>query len=138
MARRERDVPRGVPILSEDDVLESRREPVDDRDDLVPVVDGERAARREAVLHVHHEQHVLWARLDLRLGEGAGARSENETACGNLEERSTSVVHGVTSRAVVYRKRARRSGGLPERHVLEQGAERGVRIHAERIYYCAP
>jgi hypothetical protein len=53
-----------VPVLREDDVLEGLGDPVDQRDDLVALVDGQAAAGREAVLHVDHDQCRVRLRLD--------------------------------------------------------------------------
>ena len=47
-----------VPILGEDDVLESLAETVDDGDDLVSTVYCERAAGAEIVLDIHDQQGI--------------------------------------------------------------------------------
>jgi hypothetical protein len=52
----------GMPVLREDDVVEGARDPVDDRQHLVAPLDGEAAAGRERVLHVHHEESCVASR----------------------------------------------------------------------------
>jgi hypothetical protein len=47
-----------VPVLRENDVLESLAETVDERDDLIPSVYCERAAGAEVVLDIDHQQDV--------------------------------------------------------------------------------
>ena len=59
----EGDVLRRVPVLGEDDVLESAGEFIDDGDDLLAFGDGKRAADSvdcgaEVVLHVDDEERV--------------------------------------------------------------------------------
>jgi hypothetical protein len=49
---------RGMPILGEDDVLESRGDGVDDGNDLVAAGDGESAAGAEIILHIGDEEDV--------------------------------------------------------------------------------
>jgi multidrug efflux pump subunit AcrA (membrane-fusion protein) len=51
-----------VAVVGGDHGGEPRREPVDDRHDLVALGDGEAAARAEVALHVDHDQRVvvLW------------------------------------------------------------------------------
>lgn len=56
--RCERDVAGGVPVLSEDDVVELCSESVDTGDDLVATTDGKGAAGHEVVLHVDDEEGV--------------------------------------------------------------------------------
>src|SRR5262245_65489974 len=58
VTRRERDVPRGMPVLAEDDNGETPRKTVHDRHDLVPVRNGEGDARHDGVLHVAHDECV--------------------------------------------------------------------------------
>ena len=53
----------GVPVLREDDVLETRRDGMDGRNDGVAVGHGERAAGAEIILHVDDEEDVLWSDL---------------------------------------------------------------------------
>ena len=45
-----------MPVLREHDVVEARREPVDERHDLVAARHGERAAGHEIVLEVDDHQ----------------------------------------------------------------------------------
>ena len=52
----ERGVVGGVPVLRDDHRLEFGSEPVDQRDDGVPIRDGERAAGAEIGLDVDDEQ----------------------------------------------------------------------------------
>ena len=47
---------RRVPVLRQQDVVEARRDAVDDRDDLVAALDGERAAGQKVVLDVDDEK----------------------------------------------------------------------------------
>ena len=47
-----------MPVLRQHHVGEGARQAVDQRHDLVALGHGERAARAEIVLHVHHHQHV--------------------------------------------------------------------------------
>ena len=54
----EGDVASRVPVLGEDDVLESLAEAVDEGDDLIAAIDGERATGAEVVLHIHDQQGV--------------------------------------------------------------------------------
>ena len=64
---------RRVPVLGDDDVLERRRQRVDDRHDLGAALDRQRAAVDEAVLHVDDDQRRLGVGLDL-VGRARGAR----------------------------------------------------------------
>ena len=47
---------RRVPVLRQQDVVEARRDAVDDGDDLVAALDRERAAGQEVVLDVDDEK----------------------------------------------------------------------------------
>ncbi len=49
----------GVPVLREDDVLETRRDGMDDRNDGVAVGNGKRTAGAEIILHVDDDENVL-------------------------------------------------------------------------------
>src|SRR6188508_1089971 len=62
MARSERGMARGMPVLGDDDVLELAREAIDERHDLVAALHFERAARAEVVLHVDDDQAIRDAR----------------------------------------------------------------------------
>jgi hypothetical protein len=50
-----------MPILRQDHVLEPRREPIDQRHDLVAASDREAPFRAEVVLYIDHQQNVLVA-----------------------------------------------------------------------------
>ena len=56
-------VSRRMPVLGKNDVLESRRDPVNDVDDLVAIGDGKRATRTEIILNIDHDQHIRGSRL---------------------------------------------------------------------------
>ena len=60
----EGDVLGGMPVLSEDDVVELLREGVDERDDLIAVDYREVAAGTEVVLYVDDEKGVGGLRCD--------------------------------------------------------------------------
>src|SRR5262245_24374280 len=97
VTRRERDVAGRMPVLGEDHVREAGGEPIDDRDDLIAVLHGQRASRREAVLDVDDEEDVLLPRLDLRLrvcapGELCEGGGEETSRCA-LEKRAAIVAH---------------------------------------------
>ena len=64
----ERLMPRRMPVLGENDVLESRCDGVDDGDDLVAAGNRQRSARAEIILHVGDEENVL--RGDLNFVHG--------------------------------------------------------------------
>jgi hypothetical protein len=53
-----------MPVLSQHDVFEARRERVDDRNDLVAPLYREPAAGTEVVLHIDDDEGVSGARLD--------------------------------------------------------------------------
>ena len=59
VARRERGVARGMPVLRDDNTLESARQPIDERNDLVALLDRQRPARHEIGLQVDREKDVL-------------------------------------------------------------------------------
>ena len=48
-----------MPVLRHHDMLEPARESVDERDDLVASIDGERPARHEIGLQVDRQKNVL-------------------------------------------------------------------------------
>ena len=54
-------MPRRVPVLCQKDVVEARRDAVDDRDDLVAAVHPEFSARQEVVLDIDHQQQSVGA-----------------------------------------------------------------------------
>jgi len=91
---------RRVPVLRDDDVLERRRQRVDDRNDFVAALHRQRAAVEKAVLHVHHDQRRLGAGLDLAGREGVESDTAEATGqpegCGGFHEGSA--MHGVDSR----------------------------------------
>src|SRR4051812_48821923 len=64
----ERLMSRRMPVLGENDVLESRRDGVDDGDDLVAAGNGQGPAGAEIILHVGDEEDVL--RIDLNIVHG--------------------------------------------------------------------
>jgi hypothetical protein len=55
----ERPMAGWVPVLGEDDVLEERRDFVDDGDDFIAARDGELPAGAEIVLHVDDDEEVV-------------------------------------------------------------------------------
>jgi len=59
--RRKRDVTGGMPVLRQQHVVEPGRDPVDDRDDFITPIDGERPARQEVVLDVNDQQDGVTA-----------------------------------------------------------------------------
>jgi len=61
VARSERGMARGMPVLGDDDVLELAREAIDERHDLVAALHFERAAGTEVVLHVDDDQAIRGA-----------------------------------------------------------------------------
>ena len=64
-----------MPVLSKNDVLESRRDAMDGRDDLVAAGNGERAAGAKIILHVDNEEDVV--RIDLHQEFPQRAEREN-------------------------------------------------------------
>ena len=110
MRRRERDVAGRVPVLRDDDVLERRRELVDDRHDLLAVFDRQRAAGDEAVLHVDDEQRALRIGLDRRGGERRGAMPSSPGRARQAHEvdelPAVHVVHGGSSVVMLLRPAA--------------------------------
>ncbi len=56
MRRGERDVPRRMPVLRQDDLVEVQRDAVDRRDHLVPARHRQRAAGQEVILDVDDQQ----------------------------------------------------------------------------------
>jgi hypothetical protein len=91
-----------VPVLREDDVLEGGGEAVDERDDLIAFLHRQRAAGREAVLHVDHEEDVLRCRLHLRAPglrgghpRGAGESGDHEARGRAFEESAAIARHHV-------------------------------------------
>ena len=87
MARRERDVAPGVPVLRDDHVAERRCQTVDDRDDRVALGHGQRATGHEAVLDVDHGQHVGLARGDHALSVGDARRQRQRSSAGGEREK---------------------------------------------------
>src|SRR5262249_1308132 len=63
-------VTRRMPVLGQDHVAETPRQPVDDRHHLVAARHGERAARTEVVLDVDNDENVAFPGGDA-LGHGA-------------------------------------------------------------------
>ena len=59
MARRERTVSGGMPILRQRHMVELLGKPIDDRHDRIALGDRKRAAGAEIILHVDNEQQVL-------------------------------------------------------------------------------
>src|SRR5439155_4480491 len=59
MARRERKMPRHVPILGKGNVGKTRREGVHHRYDRLPIGHRQRAAGQEIVLHVDDKQQIM-------------------------------------------------------------------------------
>ena len=118
----------------------ARSQAIDDRDDLVALVDGQRAARSEAVLHVDDEQDVLRTRLDLGLREGAasprparGRPRQARKTPGECSPWCPSLPGGSVPK--------KRRGGQPVCRIgtrAMSSAQRGVRVHAERIDHRAP
>jgi hypothetical protein len=77
-------------VLRDDDVAERRSEPVDDRNDLVAVGYGQRAAREEAVLNVDDGEHIVVAGFDPRLRVDPARRGgEHGGGDGGPEEIAT-------------------------------------------------
>src|SRR5439155_17059210 len=111
MTRGEGDVTLRVPVLRDHHVAERRCELVDQRNDLVAVGHGQRAAGEETILHVDDGEHVVVTRLDSRLrvyparrgghdggGSGGGQKPASiERGHGNLPRVST-VALGVETR----------------------------------------
>jgi len=58
MCTGEGDVPAGVPVLGEDDMLELLRDGINEGNNLVTFIDGECAARAEVVLDVDDDQGI--------------------------------------------------------------------------------
>jgi hypothetical protein len=56
--RRERHMVRGVPVLGQNDVVEARRESIDERNDLVAAGNGQAAAGKKAVLDVDYKEYI--------------------------------------------------------------------------------
>src|SRR5580692_5471587 len=66
VARRERSVRRRMPVLRHDDVLESSRQSIDERNDLVAPIDRQRPTRHEIGLQVDREKEVVIIDRDYR------------------------------------------------------------------------
>lgn len=49
-----------VPILSSHGQGEAREQPVDYRNDRIPVFNGQASARAEVVLHINHDQRPVF------------------------------------------------------------------------------
>ncbi len=79
MRGRERDMARRVPILREHHVGKFLGDRIDDGHDLLAVLDRQAAARQEAVLHVHDDEHALVVDRDGR--ERRSGRTEQR--CGD-------------------------------------------------------
>jgi hypothetical protein len=47
-----------MPVLGQKDVIEPRRDPMNDRDDGIPIGNRESAARAEVILHVDNHQSI--------------------------------------------------------------------------------
>ncbi len=104
----EGDVAGGVPVLGEEDVGEAAAEAVDERDDLVAVLDGEMAAGAEVVLQVDDEQGVGGARSDWGVGtRNILCRERVEKAPRGQEPGGTEELGGGATR---WGRRCRRSG----------------------------
>ena len=58
-----RMMPRRMPVLSQDDVLERRRNAMNDLDDLVAVGNSERSTRTKIILNIDHDQRTRGTRL---------------------------------------------------------------------------
>jgi hypothetical protein len=67
--RSERDMPRCMPVLGENNVLKTPREAVHQGNDLVALRHGEATSGYEAVLHVDDDERITAPRLDLVLRE---------------------------------------------------------------------
>ena len=66
VARRERGVGRGMPVLRHDDAVEAGRQSIDERNDRVASIDRQRPARHEIGLQVDHEKDVVVIDRDCR------------------------------------------------------------------------
>ena len=53
-----------VPVLGNHDILERGGELVDQRDDLIALLNGKTAPWNEAILHIDHNQHALFVGTD--------------------------------------------------------------------------
>ncbi len=89
MCRRERDVSGRVPVLRQNDILERLRNGVDQRHDLVTLLNGEAPAGHEAVLHIYDDEGVIRTGLDLGLREDRWGEvaAENAAAAERNERR---------------------------------------------------
>lgn len=69
MGASKRDVPGGMPVLGEDDVMEFLRKLVDDGNDLLAFGYGERSAGAEVVLEIDDQESIgrLWGDCHNRL-----------------------------------------------------------------------
>jgi hypothetical protein len=68
MRRGEGTMTRGMPILGQDNVIESGCEPVDHGNDGIAVSHGKRAAGAEIVLYVDDQQYIVVTWPDLHPG----------------------------------------------------------------------
>ena len=87
----ERSVAAGVPVLGQHDVLERLGNPVDDRDHLVTLVDGEAAPGQETVLYVDDDRAASGPGLILPCASALGMSevSDSPAAVARNERRDT-------------------------------------------------
>jgi len=79
----------GVPVLSEDDVVELSAERVDKRDDLVAVLNRERSAGAEVVLDVDDQKRIagLWRNRHLLMVLLSAVRGAVQAGIGRFAYR---------------------------------------------------
>ncbi|MNZ97178.1 hypothetical protein D3C78_1164030 [compost metagenome] len=75
VAAGEAEVSGRVPVLGQDDMGEGIGQPVDRRDDILATRYRQRATAAEVVLHVGHQQYVMFARVQFGVHAGTSSFS---------------------------------------------------------------